>query len=93
MFGQFVERDPIFLERFAALPKHGSKRRYLARSKEELYAGSPHLNEVYKELGGVLSFADFKRRVVAEISSKQTSDWKEVDTILGTWRARRQLQT
>jgi predicted type IV restriction endonuclease len=28
--------------RFAALPKHGRKRRYLARNKEELYPGSPH---------------------------------------------------
>jgi predicted type IV restriction endonuclease len=31
------------LERFAALPKHGRKRRYLARTREELYPGSPHL--------------------------------------------------
>jgi predicted type IV restriction endonuclease len=27
---EFAERDPGFLERFAALPKHGRKRRYLA---------------------------------------------------------------
>jgi predicted type IV restriction endonuclease len=43
VFREFAERDPGFLERFAALPKHGRKRRYLARTREELYPGSPHL--------------------------------------------------
>jgi hypothetical protein len=43
VFREFAERDPSFLERFAALPKHGRKRRYLARTREELYPGSPHL--------------------------------------------------
>jgi len=43
VFGAFADRDPGFLERFAALPKHGRKRRYLARTKEELYPGSPQL--------------------------------------------------
>ena len=43
VFGEFSERDPEFLERFATLPKHGRKRRYLARTREELYPGSPHL--------------------------------------------------
>ena len=46
VLGKFAERDPNFLElleRFAALPKHGRKRRYLARTKEELYPGSPQL--------------------------------------------------
>ena len=43
VLGEFAERDPNFLERFAALPKHGRKRRYLARTKEELYPGSPQL--------------------------------------------------
>ncbi len=43
VFRQFAERDPSFLERFAALPKHGRKRRYLARTREELYPGSSHL--------------------------------------------------
>ena len=40
---QLAERDSTFLERFAALPKHGRTRRYVARSREELYPGSPHL--------------------------------------------------
>ncbi len=43
VFREFAERDPSFLERFAALPKHGRKRRYLARTREDLYPGSPHL--------------------------------------------------
>ena len=50
VFGEFVERDPTFLERFAALPKHGRKRQYLARSREELYPGSPHLIDNAHEL-------------------------------------------
>ena len=43
VFDELAKRDPTFLERFAALPKHGRKRRYLARNKEDLYPGSPHL--------------------------------------------------
>ncbi len=45
VFGLLAERDPAFLERFAALPKHGRKRRYLARAPEELYPGRPDLVE------------------------------------------------
>jgi hypothetical protein len=45
VFREFAERDTDFLEQFAALPKHGRKRRYLARTKEELYPGSPHLTD------------------------------------------------
>jgi len=43
IFNMFADRDPIFLERFAGLPRHGRTRRYLARSKEELYPGRPDL--------------------------------------------------
>lgn len=50
VFGEFAERDPTFLERFAALPKHGRKRRYLARNREELYPGSLHLIDNAHEL-------------------------------------------
>jgi predicted type IV restriction endonuclease len=50
VFGAFADRDPDFLERFAALPKHGRKRRYLARSREDLYPGSPHLAHNAHEL-------------------------------------------
>lgn len=40
-------RDANFLERYAALPKHGRKRRYLSRNKLELYPGRPDLCEEY----------------------------------------------
>ena len=38
-----TKRDPSFPERFAALPKHGRKRRYLARDRGDLYPGRPDL--------------------------------------------------
>ncbi len=47
IFHQFAERDPTFLERFVALPKHGQKRRYLARSREEFYPDRPDLARNY----------------------------------------------
>lgn len=43
VFEVLASRDATFLERFAALPKHGRKRRYLARTPEELYPGRPDL--------------------------------------------------
>ena len=44
VFEALSQRDATFLERFAALPKHGRTRRYLARSPEELYPGRPDLS-------------------------------------------------
>lgn len=43
VFEALAKRDATFLERFAARPKHGRTRRYLARSPEELYPGRPDL--------------------------------------------------
>lgn len=43
VFEALAQRDLSFLERFAARPKHGRTRRYLARSTEELYPGRPDL--------------------------------------------------
>lgn len=43
VFEELVKRDPSFPERFAALPKHGRTRRYLARDKDDLYPGRPDL--------------------------------------------------
>lgn len=43
VFESFTERDSTFIERFAALPKHGRKRRYVAARPEELYPGRPDL--------------------------------------------------
>lgn len=44
VFEALSQRDATFLERFAALPKHGRTRRYLARNPEELYPGRPDLS-------------------------------------------------
>jgi len=43
IFEELAQRDATFLPRFAALPKHGKKRRYLAQTPEELYPGQPDL--------------------------------------------------
>lgn len=43
VFEALAKRDSTFLERFAARPKHGRTRRYLARSPEELYPGRADL--------------------------------------------------
>lgn len=43
VFEMLDQRDPTFLTRFAARPKHGRTRRYLAQTPEELYPNSPHL--------------------------------------------------
>lgn len=38
-----ADRDPSFLERFVALPRHGRTRRYIARERNELYPGRADL--------------------------------------------------
>jgi hypothetical protein len=43
IFDFLIEKDPLFPERFAGLPKHGNKRRYLARDASDLYPGRPDL--------------------------------------------------
>jgi hypothetical protein len=43
VFEALADRDSTFLERFAARPKHGRTRRYLARTPEDLYPGRPDL--------------------------------------------------
>ncbi|HKB24951.1 MAG TPA: hypothetical protein VKG64_07830 [Methylomirabilota bacterium] len=43
VFAALADRDPMFLERFATLPKHGRTRRYLARSRDDLYPGRSDL--------------------------------------------------
>lgn len=43
VFEVLSEHDPTFPARFAALPMHGHKRRYLARTKQELYPDRPDL--------------------------------------------------
>jgi len=43
VFETLSNRDPAFPERFASLPKHGSKRRYLAKTPSELFPDRPDL--------------------------------------------------
>lgn len=43
LFQNLAERDETFLKRFAARPKHGRKRRYLADDPTSLYPGRPDL--------------------------------------------------
>lgn len=40
-----AERDPLFIEKFIALPRHGTKRRWVARDRYDLYPGRPDLAE------------------------------------------------
>ncbi len=47
VFEALAQRDATFLARFAALPKHGKKRRYVAATKEELYPGRPDFVETH----------------------------------------------
>ena len=43
LFEVLTKRDPSFLERFAALPRRGRTRRYLARDRKDLYPGRSDL--------------------------------------------------
>jgi hypothetical protein len=47
VFEILTSNDATFLERFAALPKHGRTRRFLARTPDELYPGRPDLARDY----------------------------------------------
>lgn len=49
VFETLASLDSSFLERFAALPKHGRTRRYLARTPEELYPGRADLARDHSE--------------------------------------------
>jgi hypothetical protein len=49
VFKVLSQKYPSFFERYARLPKHGRKRRYLARNKMDLYPGRPDLCEQYSE--------------------------------------------
>jgi len=45
VFDALAQADSTFIERFAALPKHGRKRRYLSANPDDLYPGRPDLVE------------------------------------------------
>ncbi len=50
LFEELHARDQTFLERFAARPRHGRSRRYLARTRAELYPGRPDLEQYSHQL-------------------------------------------
>ncbi len=59
---QLNERDPNFLERFAALPKHGHKVRFVARSIPELNPARPDLANNAREVApGWWAYVHFSR--------------------------------
>lgn len=45
IFKTFQEEDSTFFERFASRPKHGNKRRFLAKNKYDLYPTRPDFAE------------------------------------------------
>ncbi len=47
VFEVLSSKDSRFLERYANLPKHGRKRRFLTRDKMELYPGRKDLCDEY----------------------------------------------
>lgn len=50
VFQELAARDSGFLERFAALPKHGAKVRYLARTRDALNPGKERLTASAREV-------------------------------------------
>lgn len=50
VLSELSQRDPNFLERFAA--ERGRTRRFVSRSREALYPGSPHLATYARQLAG-----------------------------------------
>lgn len=66
---EFQRRDPTFMERFAALPRHGRIRRYLSRSRDELFPGRPDLCAEYADElpGGWYLNTHFSRHDIGQI--------------------------
>jgi hypothetical protein len=58
--------DPTFLDRYAALPQHGRKRRYLSRNKYELYPKRPDLCDEYSvnKFGGWWIGTNYSRSTI-----------------------------
>lgn len=70
VFEALGRRDPRFFDKFAALPKHGRRRRYLARDKAALYPGHPELHSQSVEVGdgwwlATHSSSAMKERIIA----------------------------
>lgn len=74
VLGESHRRDASFLERFAALPRHGRRRRYISRNKMELYPGRPDLCEDCSEqhFGGWWIGTNHSRSTLAKIIQTPT---------------------
>jgi predicted type IV restriction endonuclease len=65
---ELARSDSGFLERFAARPKHGRSRRYVARTREELYPDSPHLTEQHsRQVNGWWVGTNYSTAVIRSI--------------------------
>jgi hypothetical protein len=90
VFETLSQRDGTFLERFAALPKHGRTRRYLARSPEELYPGRPDLSHEHSTrlssgwwLGTNVSRAQIERIIEMACEVARVKYGRELSVNLG----------
>jgi predicted type IV restriction endonuclease len=90
VFETLSQRDGTFLERFAALPKHGRTRRYLARSPEELYPGRPDLSHEHSAqlssgwwLGTNVSRAQIERIIEMACEVARVKYGRELSVNLG----------
>lgn len=90
VFEALSQHDATFLERFAALPKHGRTRRYLARSPEELYPGRPDLSHEHSTqlssgwwLGTNVSRAQIERIIKMACEVARVKYGRELSVNLG----------
>ncbi len=90
VFEALAKRDSTFLERFAARPKHGRTRRYLARSPDELYPGRPDLAREHSfklqsgwYIGTNVSHAQIERTIEMACEVSKISFGKELIVNVG----------
>lgn len=90
VFETLSQRDATFFERFAALPKHGRTRRYLARSPDELYPGRPDLSHEHSTqlssgwwLGTNVSRAQIERIIKMACEVARVNYGRELSVNLG----------
>ena len=90
VFEALAKKDSTFLERFAARPKHGRTRRYLARSPDELYPGRPDLAREHSfklqsgwHVGTNVSHAQIERIIEMACEVSRVSFGKELIVNVG----------
>ncbi|MCL2076591.1 MAG: type I restriction endonuclease [Betaproteobacteria bacterium] len=90
VFEALSKRDSTFLERFAALPKHGNKRRFIAKNPADLFPGRPDLVSDYSRqltsgwwLGTNLSRERIKRIIEMACDVAQLRFGRDLQANLG----------